>query len=972
MKRLSILLAPIAIVAAATPVLAQSQVKVVAVDPTDADIVWTLNRDNNSVSVVDTSTGTLLSEINVGVWPRSLAFDSTGTKLLVVNQRGNVPVTTNFVTPFNGTEVRGSVSVIDRATKTVVNTLTNVGTEPYGIALAPNGKYFAISAQRSGEMIMLDSTTLTEVERFEYLWDMNFIPGGSTIADVDADFDGIPDLWTPRGFALSADSTKIYVTHFRSSYVSVLDVTLNGSGVPTAVALDAKIQQNEYPFHPINNPVHVQNIASQGLPRFSVDIALSPDGTQALVPSQLTNVNHDVNHNFGPGLAGAFANRVYPALSILDITNASYGQPGDRSGRLHHELADDATPAEYVPFGPNNSFSMNGTTSTGIATLGGIDSPVIGGTLRVRLSGVPTGSAVVCWFGPELPVPLAVPGFLSGSQLVGVTGAIALSNLGGGLWGGNVPIANNPLLDGTVVALQAAILEPGQPIAVSNGLRAVIGTAGYELNKMGRRGALPSKALFNPAGDRVLMMNRGSEDVFLYSYSAGRMKLLATFPPRHGFTERAPFDTTTPMGDMPLGWTIQADASTSNDDALIYVQNEASRSLSVLRVDWKTGVFSQVRNQIATHTGPDLMTASERMGQEIFEDGSRTQTTGGFNNSCASCHYEGGEDGNVWQRPAGPRSTMPVYGGPALTGLLLWKGTRISVAETGPMFGGENGGHGIFTDTEQQSITDYSKVIPVPLNPNFDPLTNDLTADAAIGADLFHGRNDTGTNPTQRRAGCAVCHPDQDGVSGNPRGYTADFLNPLLTNGLDFGFVFDQNCFSLQENVASIGLRNVNSGVNVDEDGDMIVDLDRNFDGYPDLETYTPLNVDADDPFTRDDPNSYPCLDDPFDPMSPPKDFDRAEQLFSIPTKLGVLSSGPYMHDHSLVSLRTLLDPDAQMNDPVYGNAAYPGTLKWFNEFHDMRGHENFVPGVSKVKLGLNPVNVNDDIEKVLAFIASL
>lgn len=970
-RRLSIL-APIALVAAATPALAQSQVKVVAVDPVDASLVWTLNRDNNSVAVVDTDTGTLLSEVTVGVWPRSLAFNQAGTRLLVVNQRGNVPVTTNFVTPFNGTEVRGSISVIDTATKTVVNTLTNVGTEPYGITLSPNGKYFVVSAQRSGEMIFLDAVTLTEILRFEYLWDMNFIPSGNTIADVDEDFDGIPDLWTPRGFSVSADSTKIYVTHMRSSFVSVLDVTLNGAGLPTAVTLDAKIQQNDYPFHPLNNPVPVQTIESQGLPRFSVDVALAPNGTQALVPQVLTNVNHDVNHAFGPALAGDFANRVYPSLTVLDIQNNSYGQVGDLSTRLHHELADDDTPAEYVPFGPNDSFAMNGETSVGIATLGGLGSPTIGGNLTVRVSGAPAGAQVVCWFGPELPFPISAPGVIDGSQLVGVTGAIPMANLGGGLWGGSAPIANNPGLDGVVFSLQAAILEPGQPIAVSNGLRAVIGTQGYEMGKMGRRGGLPSKALFNPAGDRVLMMNRGSEDIFLYSFVNGRMKLLASFPPRHDFEERTPFDLTTPMGDMPLGWTIAPDASTSNDDALIYVQNEGSRSLSVLRVDWKTGVFSQVRNQIPTHAGPDLFTASERIGQEIFEDASRAQTTGDFNNSCAACHYEGGEDGNVWQRPAGPRSTMPVYGGPLLTGLVLWKGVRISMAETGPMFGGENGGTGAFTDVEQQSLTDYSKVIPVPLSPYFDPITNDLTADAAIGADLFHGRNDTGTNPTQRRAGCATCHPDQDAVSGNVRGYTADFLNPLLTDGLDFGFVFDGNCFSLQENIASVGIRNVNSGVNVDENEDMVPDLDRNFDGYPDLETYVPMNVDDDDDFTRDDLNSYECLNDPFDPLSGQKQFLRNEQLFSIPTKLGVLTTGPYMHDHSLISLRTLLDPEAQMFDPVYGNAAYPGTFKFYNEFHDLRGHEDLVPNVSKVKLGLNPTNVDDDIEKVLAFIVSL
>ena len=43
--------------------------------------------------------------------------------------------------------------------------------------------------------------------------------------------------------------------------------------------------------------------------------------------------------------------------------------------------------------------------------------------------------------------------------------------------------------------------------------------------------------------------------------------------------------------------------------------------------------------------------------------------------------------------------------------------------------------------------------------------------------------------------------------------------------------VFDPTWFSLQSNVAALNLRNINSGVNVDEDEDTFVDNDRNLDG---------------------------------------------------------------------------------------------------------------------------------------------
>ena len=140
------------------------------------------------------------------------------------------------------------------------------------------------------------------------------------------------------------------------------------------------------------------------------------------------------------------------------------------------------------------------------------------------------------------------------------------------------------------------------------------------------------------------------------------------------------------MGDLPLGMTMVPDPTTPNDDALIYVQNEATRTLSVLRVNFRTNTIFKEHDQISTHSGQDIFTRSVLIGQELFEDASRAQTSGNFNNACSSCHLEGGTDSNVWQTPAGPRSTTPVHGGSLLTGMMLWKGVRLNLGETGPMF----------------------------------------------------------------------------------------------------------------------------------------------------------------------------------------------------------------------------------------------------------------------------------------------
>jgi YVTN family beta-propeller protein len=954
-----------AVIVSATATAQHAQVTCVAARPGTPNEVWTCNRDNNSVSVVNLALHGTVAQVATGNWPRSLAFSADGSKVFVACQRGNVAFNETFVTPFDGSEIRGQVTIIDAATRTVITTLNDVGVEPYGIALAPNGEYFAVTGFRSNTVKFFDAQTFAPVLTFDYLANINFIPPPFTIADVDANRDGLADVGEPRGFTIQSNSTRLYVTHHRSPYVSVLDLTLDLNGLPTAATMTSKIDTNEYPFDPFYNPTPVQTLQSQGVPRFGEDIALSPDASRALVPAVLHNLNHDVNFNFGPGLAGAFANRVYPALTMIDAVAMSYGQLGDNSRRLHNELSASNDPAATIPFG---TATPNGG---GIATLGIKGQPVPGNSITFVIDGLQPNQTAKIWYGRLTYQNLGSVGekYVKPRFTFNVGPSGELTSF----------ISPSPSVLGTSGYAQAAFFNSTTGVLerVSNGVEIFIGAQGYGLNKMGHRAGQPSRVQFDPSGTLAVMMNRGSEDLFLYTVNGSSMTLASVYPPRHNFQPRAPLSTSTPMGDLPLGFALIPNTSTSNDDAHLVVMNEATRTLSTLRINYKTRTIHPAGGQIPTLLGPDAFSTSVRIGEEAFEDASRPQTAGNFNNSCGSCHFEGGDDGNVWQRGNGPRATMPMYGGTLATGLVLWKGVRLNVGETGPMFGGENGGTGVFSNAEQQGLIDFHETIPVPLNPNLG-LGGAYAAQAELGKDLFFGTNDTGLNPTNRAAGCATCHPDHDTATNSARGYTADFVDPSLTMGENLETV-DEFCVVLQENIAqNANLRNVNSGCNIDQDLDTFPDLDRNSDGYSDLETYAVMNTDKDDDFLRDDPNSYLCPLDPQDPFGPQKQFGRNAKLFSVPTKLGVFSSGPYFHDHIAYSLRAVVDPEAQASDPVYGSPAYgfgpafPGVQKFFNEFHDVRGHEAIVPGSSKVQITLQSTNVQADIEALLSYISSL
>src|SRR5215510_2823499 len=83
---------------------------------------YVTNRDDNTVSVIDTATNTVIATIPVGARPTLLAVTPDAAFAYVANQEGN------------------TVSVIATASNTVVATVP-VGNFPFGVAITPNGAF---------------------------------------------------------------------------------------------------------------------------------------------------------------------------------------------------------------------------------------------------------------------------------------------------------------------------------------------------------------------------------------------------------------------------------------------------------------------------------------------------------------------------------------------------------------------------------------------------------------------------------------------------------------------------------------------------------------------------------------------------------------------------------------------------------------------------------------------------------------
>jgi YVTN family beta-propeller protein len=143
----------------------------------DNKFVWSVNPDNDSVSLfrVAKDANKKVAEIPVGEEPWCVAVTPP-------EQEGKVYVT-NMVS--------GTVSVINARERKVVETI-EVGTEPFGCALTPDGNRLYVANQSSETISVIDTKRDHVIE---------------TIKDVGT---------KPHGIAITADGKKVYVTQLLS------------------------------------------------------------------------------------------------------------------------------------------------------------------------------------------------------------------------------------------------------------------------------------------------------------------------------------------------------------------------------------------------------------------------------------------------------------------------------------------------------------------------------------------------------------------------------------------------------------------------------------------------------------------------------------------------------------------------------------------------------------------------------------
>src|SRR3989440_2869644 len=154
-------------------------------------LIWVVNPSDNSVSVIRPDNNTRLAKIAVGQEPQSVALTPDNQYAYVANAAGNSVTIIHISDPAWGT-----------FSATVDSTLTT-GSEPWNIVCSPDGRRIFVANSGQDTITVINAGTRSIIGQ----------------VDLRNSLANDPDRtrhFQPRGLAVTADSSKLYVTRFLS------------------------------------------------------------------------------------------------------------------------------------------------------------------------------------------------------------------------------------------------------------------------------------------------------------------------------------------------------------------------------------------------------------------------------------------------------------------------------------------------------------------------------------------------------------------------------------------------------------------------------------------------------------------------------------------------------------------------------------------------------------------------------------
>ncbi|HSI15344.1 MAG TPA: LamG-like jellyroll fold domain-containing protein [Chthoniobacter sp.] len=239
--------------------------------------VWIVNPDIDTVTRIDATTRARDFEIAVGTKPSSVAV-RPGVAEVWVSCRET-----------------GNIYVLNSSTGALVQTIPlGRGFLPMGLVFAPNGSAAFVACEGAEGLLKIDPSTHTV----------------TTSLDLNAG---------PRAVAVSADSTRVFVTRFLSpdNQGQVWEVA---PATMTLAPIGTTRPANPFALGIETTPDSASG--GSGLPNYLLDAGISPDGKRLWIPAKKDNINRGT----GPGhtgLALTADNTVRSILRQIDLAGGS-------------------------------------------------------------------------------------------------------------------------------------------------------------------------------------------------------------------------------------------------------------------------------------------------------------------------------------------------------------------------------------------------------------------------------------------------------------------------------------------------------------------------------------------------------------------------------------------------------------------------------------------------------------------------
>ena len=265
--------------------------------------LWVVNPDNDSVSVFDALTRARLAEIAVGEAPRTLARAANGT--VWVTNKG-----------------AATISVIDPTSLAVARTIALArGSQPFGIVTSASGNTALVVLEATGQLLRFDTASYSQ----------------SGSVGVGAN---------PRHVSIGGDGATVLVSRFITPPLAG-EATLavdTSSGGGEVVSVNRATMSVVRSFRLAHSDKPDAENQGRGVPNYLGAAAISPDGTQAWVPSKQDNVRRGTRRD---GLPLNFQNSVRAISSRLDLA----GNREDLAARIDHDNAGVASAATFDQLG---------------------------------------------------------------------------------------------------------------------------------------------------------------------------------------------------------------------------------------------------------------------------------------------------------------------------------------------------------------------------------------------------------------------------------------------------------------------------------------------------------------------------------------------------------------------------------------------------------------------------------------------